>query len=860
MGATLPVLTHACASHVGVFATRFSLLYGANTLGAVAGALAAGFVLLGAFGVTKTIFGALSLNLGAAIASILLSRLPAFQKASPQNKEEPAKADDPTPRSLRFLTIIAALAGFLALALEVFWFRSLVLVFGSTTYSFSAMLAIFLAGTAVGPLLIGWIGDRCGITRLIPLIAGLCFFIAGITIAFSLNTIARLPDHLLNELAESGFSWEKLLTSKFLVSARIIFVPALFLSAVLPLCARAFRSAAGSAQSAARVYLANTVGATIGVLTAGFLLLPLFGLYQGLIGGALACVIIGIGCVLAVPGIPRLRPILPVLALFVALIWIAFREPWDRKKFALGAYFHPSAHSEAGRLRFEEVLKTSPLIVYNEGMSTTVGVFQSHDNTLRYTSNGKVEADSGTHSMINQRLIGHLPLLFHPGEPRNVVNLGLGAGVTLGALGQHPSVEKLHIVEIEPAALHVANAFAPYNHNILSHPKLTSYFNDARNYLHTTRTRYDVISSDPFEPVVAAAINLFTREHFENARERLNDDGIMCQWLPMYELSLEDYSALVGTFLSVFPQSLYFSTGYDSWLIGYKDRVRIDPEKLASRLAEPTVAASLAGIGFTKPEHFLGMLIADFSANPPRPPLRPVTDDDPFIEFTAPRRVLEATHLTNREHQLQLFEADRESGATSILDNTFSGTELETIRKHRRAIEIALRAGYEYAHVDGNIGLASAEEAIALAPDNPLVRHEAATIFNQAGNSFLRQGTQREALSYLRRAYEHQPQVFTNLYRFCLALLRSGERDAAGTFLAQGMRQFANSPFFYSLQGSMSAEAGDFKQALAFHKMAVEKAPRLDHLWEQYERTALVSGNDEALKKIQEARKRFTEE
>ncbi len=860
MGATLPVLTHAVASRAGVFATRFSFLYGANTLGAVAGSLGAGFFLLPAIGVGKTIFFALGLNLLAAVAAILLSRLAAFRTTPLLNREEPDAAAESSPRALRLLTVIAALAGFLALTLEVFWFRTLVLIFGSTTYSFSAMLAIFLAGTAVGPLLLGWIGDRRGATRLIPLFAGLCFFIAGVTIAFSLNTIATLPDHLLDELAESAFSWKQLLTSQFLLSARIIFIPALFLSAVLPLCARAFRSTAGSAQSAARVYLANTVGATIGVLTAGFLFLPLLGLYAGLIGGVLACVLIGLGCAILAPGIPRLRPILPVFAIFLTLIWLAFREPWDHRKFALGAYFHPTVHSESGRLRFEEVLKTSPLIVYSEGMSTTVAVLKSHDNTLRYTSNGKVEADSGTRSMINQRLIGHLPMLFHPGEPRNVINLGLGAGVTLGALGQYPGIENLHIVEIEPAVAYVANAFAPYNHNILHHPRLTAYFNDARNFLLTTGNRYDVISSDPFEPVAAGAIHLFTVEHFKLARERLNDDGIMCQWLPMYELSLEDYSALVGTFLSVFPQSLYFSTGNDSCLIGFKDRVRIDPEKITARLAEPAVAASLAEIGFTRPEHFWGMLIADFSVTPSRPPVRPVTDDDPFIEFTAPRRVLETTHLTNREHQLQLFEAGRDARAPSVLEKTFSGDELETIHKHRNAIEIILRAGYEFANVDASTGFASAEEAIALAPDNPLVRYEAATIFNAAGNSLLRQGTHRESIAYLRRAYEYQPQEFTNVYRFCVALLRTGESDAAGALLAQGMQQFPDSPFFFSLQGSQSAELGDFQQALAFHKIAVEKAPGLDHLWEQYERTALIAGDDKALKTIQDARKRFTEQ
>lgn len=869
MGATLPLLTRAIAGRARGFATRFSFLYGGNTLGAVAGALAAGFVLLPRFGVTKTILLAITLNLVAAAGAFFLSvilRPKAVSKDISSPPGERAEAAALTlPSSL--LTFLAAAAGFLSLYFEVFWFRTLVLVFGSTTYSLAAMLAVFLTGTALGPLLIGWLGDRGETAKRIPMIVGLCFFAAGVAIVFPLNLIGRLPDRFLADLSASNFSWNQLITSKFIHSAQLILAPAIFLGAVLPLCAKGFRAIAGAgpgetapgAVAAARVYLANTFGAAAGAILGGFVLLPYTGLYHGLLGGGAACILVALACVFPLGYAPRLRLLLPVLTVFLALVWYVFNEPWDRSKFALGAYFHPGAHSEAGRVRFGEVLETSSLLVYEEGIAATVSVLESHENTLRYMSNGKVEADTNIRAMMNQRLLGHLPMLLHPGEPRRVMNIGLGAGITVGAMGCYPGLSTIDTLEIEPAVRLAADAFSEYNHDVLRHPSLSIYYNDARNFLLTSRENYDVICSDPFEPVVAGAIHLFTREHFTLARRRLADDGIFCQWIPMYELSLEDYTALVGTFVSVFPQTLYFSTGADSILIGFNDRVRIDPAKAARRLLIPEVAASLADIGFTKPEHLWGILIADFSSSPPRRPERLITDDDPFVEFTAPRSALEQTHHHNRRLQLDFFEEGREKRLNSPFMAAFSEEERGAIESQQTALQDALRAGLEFAQGNMQLALDHAAEAIERAPENPIVRDEVSEIYSTVGNSVLKLGDHGRAIELLRKANEYQPDVFKHLYRLALAYLRSGESAQAAEILAAGIKQFPDSPFFYSLHGSLSLEAGNMREALAFHQIAVEKAPRLAHLWDQYERAAQIGGDEALLSKIQNQKRDRTE-
>ena len=820
MGGSLPLLARGLAGQEASFSRRFGLLYGLNTLGAMAGAVGAGFVLLPRLGLLWTLVVGAGLCLAAAVLAIATA-------GKAEGSDEPkADAEEPTSRA-RWPLILAALSGALALALEVVWFRALVMVFGSTTYSIAVMLGIFLGASAIGALLASVLCRYVG-KRWIPMIAGISLVVAGALVLQSILWFGGSPQAFVEGLAED-FTWENLLIRKLALALRLIALPTVCLGLVLPLAAVLVRSSTGSAQAAGSVYLANALGSTAGVLFGGFVLLPLVGLrYSLLILGA-ACAVFGIVVGLAQhrESRPAAAPYFAIIALAVAgfLGAIAWSQPWDAKSFALGAYFGATSHSGSGNVRFDELLHTSRLRYYEEGATSTVAVLEGHRNNLHFTANGKVEADTSPHSMINQRLVGHLPMLLHPAGAKSVLNVGLGAGVTAGAMASHPNLVQFDVVEIEPAARGVAEVFSELNENLLDHPKLRLVWNDARNFLEVTPHRYDVISSDPFEPVVAGAIHLFTREHYELARSRLAEGGVLCQWIPMYEMSQDDYAALVKTFSSVFPGALLFSTGADSILIGFREEQ--GQEELAgrirSRMADTDVAASLAGVGFHSAESILGLLVGSVAPDDAElAGLEVMNDGWPHVEYSAPKNAILPTYRANREVQIALFE-----------QSIASSDPTSPVTAQRRAVLDALRSGLVLG-VDPAQARSLAESARALVKDHPIVNQEAYQTFHALGAAALGRGELAAATQLLAKSLECRSDEFRPAYSLALCQLRMGNLPLAKQLIDHGSLRFANSPYFPSLRAAIHRSDGELADACVQHENAIRRAPRLEQSWTQY--------------------------
>jgi spermidine synthase len=205
-----------------------------------------------------------------------------------------------------------------------------------------------------------------------------------------------------------------------------------------------------------------------------------------------------------------------------------------------------------------------------------------------------------------QRMLGHLTTLV-PENPRSVLVIGCGAGVTAGAVSISPSVESVVIAEIEPLVPRVVSTyFAEHNYDVVRNPKVHVQIDDARHYLLTSDRKFDAITSDPFDPWVKGAATLYTREFFEVIRDHLNDGGIVTVFVQLYESGMQAVKSEVATFLEVFPNGMIFGNthqggGYDVVLLGQKGDARIDVDRIEQRLASPEfagVAQSLAEIGF----------------------------------------------------------------------------------------------------------------------------------------------------------------------------------------------------------------------------------------------------------------------
>jgi spermidine synthase len=230
-------------------------------------------------------------------------------------------------------------------------------------------------------------------------------------------------------------------------------------------------------------------------------------------------------------------------------------------------------------------------------------------------------------------------MLLHP-NPKRVFVLGLGTGMTLGAVSVHPEAEHVVLAELEPSVAPAARTFADFNHDVLDSPKLHTVFADGRNYLLTTRERFDVITADPIHPWTRGSAYLYTREYYRLAADRLAPGGVMTQWLPIYELRPEDVATVVRTFQEAFEHSVLWLTQYDAELLGSNDPIVIDEERLAARMATPAVAADLAMVEMGSVDDFLSYFVAGDRGLREFARIGGVnTDDNLLLEFSAPRSV-----------------------------------------------------------------------------------------------------------------------------------------------------------------------------------------------------------------------------
>jgi spermidine synthase len=261
-----------------------------------------------------------------------------------------------------------------------------------------------------------------------------------------------------------------------------------------------------------------------------------------------------------------------------------------------------------------------PQILYaGEGANASVAVSEASNGHRNFHVSGKIEASTEPEDMRLQRMLGHLPALLHA-RPKSVLIVGFGAGVTAGTFVTHPTVERIVICEIEPLIPRVIGKyFAAQNENVLEDPRLQIVYDDARHYLLTTNEKFDVITSDPIHPWVKGAAALYTREYFELVRSHLNPEGVVSQWVPLYQSTAEVVKSELRTFFEVFRGGTVWSNnrggiGFDIVLLGSRSEATMTRESLARRLSRrdhANVLKSLGVIEFASADAVMSTYLAD---------------------------------------------------------------------------------------------------------------------------------------------------------------------------------------------------------------------------------------------------------
>lgn len=602
MGATLPVAARSVSlTSRGV--SWLGFLYTGNLAGAVCGCLLAGFYLLREHDTVVATSLAAATNATVSIIGFSLAGRVAYSPARPiaegtHQTTDRAVTSSATLRPSRVHMAIA-LSGYCALAAQVIWTRQLGIVFGATVYAFSIIVASFLMGLGIGSGLASLLLQRVSSPRVA---LGWSQMLLAVAITYTGYMATAVLPYWSMGADELSNVWLVFLFDATR-SVCVILPPTILWGASFPLALGSIGSRANdSARVTGGLYAANTLGAVLGALSSSLWLVAWLGTHgtQRLVVG----ISVLAGLLMLVPHSRRLARRSPALRMnrtaalaVVSLAAISVGQTIPPMPGLLVAY---------GRNAASYLGAEGDITYVAEGVHSSIAVSRLPDGTLLYHNAGKIQASSQTIDMRLQRMLGHLTTLV-PRNPSSVLVIGCGAGVTAGAVSMDPAVEQVTLVEIEPLVpFAAAKYFSAYNHDVLHNPRVQLHIDDARHFLLTTEARFDAITSDPLDPWVKGAANLYTREFFELARRHLNPGGVITVFVQLYQTTPAAVKSELATFFEVFPDGTIFGntrggTGYDAVLLGRLDSSPIDLGQLELRLSRPeyaTVSRSLADIGF----------------------------------------------------------------------------------------------------------------------------------------------------------------------------------------------------------------------------------------------------------------------
>ncbi|PWT79843.1 MAG: hypothetical protein C5B44_06260, partial [Acidobacteria bacterium] len=622
----------------------------------------AGFLLLPAFGVRRTIYVAAVINIVIGVLAVLKDRAsgptrldaPVTHdlKASPKMVEEYGS-------STRFWMLCAFVSGFVTIATQVAWTRLLSMIIGSSTYAFSVVVALFLIGLSLGAYVVGR-RNRSGTLRRTMFKVELA---TAASLVLSLVVIGLLPDLLLQVgLRLHLNSWITLLALQTAAAALLIVLPAFLMGTVMPLVLVWAGGQRDSVGLVGRSYAVNTIGAITGAFSSGFILIPKTTTrFTVLLAASMCIMVAGVAYRPAAnakdPALARTFAVGSsfVLIIIFCLVLPAANVPrMNLEALSIGAY--DSLVRVLARTRDvseSTEAQTGPaehrLLMFEEGTTSTVTVRKDWNSTSMAINGRTNGSDLG--DMPTQVMLGQLPVLLAP-NLRKALVVGFATGVTAGAMLQSP-LEAVECVELERATIKGSRYFEHVNNRPLTDPRLHLIIDDARTYLRVTNERYDMIVSEPSHPWVPGVANLFTRDFFELGRDRLAENGIFVQWLQIYQLSTDSLRSALATYNGVFPYVLVFrvggvAKGKDLLLIGSMQPLTMD--RIAERLKDSRIQTELARVEMNAEANVRSWFVCDQTRLKPAVAGAIInSDDNMHIEVTVPREAFKPLMEANSE-------------------------------------------------------------------------------------------------------------------------------------------------------------------------------------------------------------------
>lgn len=607
MGGTLPVLSRFVVRRADRIGRGLGLLYAANTAGAVLGAFLAGFVLVEALGLYRCTAVAVGLNLAIALVVLALAggarRGAAADAVAAGEAAGPADGNPAAPQAkgasrvkpeldARLLAIVFALSGFASLGYEIHWTRALQHFLGNSTYAYSAMLTTFLLGLSAGGWAGGVIADRA---RHPAAWLGWVQLSIGATVALTVPLIWSGLPRIAGEafLTPANVAWHTYLIRRFLVAFLVMAPPTLLIGMTFPLVNRiGIHGLTRLGHGVGFLYFANTCGAILGSLAAGFVILPALGPKGGILAIAALSALIGATVHAARDGGGRGSRIAGA-ATAAAVLLAAF--PFARLTGGMLA----DGQAPGDRVLFDA-----------EDPIASVRVYEKPNGDREVAVDGHRIGGSAAGMQRKEKVLAHLPFVMVPQAP-NVLAVGLGSGITLGSLALHDEVRSLTCIEIVPSVPEATDFFRAEHHDVLDDPRVRVVIEDGVQFLLTTTDRYDIISSDSkINPHYVGNAPLLARDYYELCRGRLTDDGVMVQWLPLH-LPESIMRMVTRSFAEAFPHcALFWHYPYNLIQIGSRAPIEADLDRARRLAADPRVGGEMEFLQLENPEALASLFVA----------------------------------------------------------------------------------------------------------------------------------------------------------------------------------------------------------------------------------------------------------
>lgn len=643
MGGTLPAVTRAVERAEDSGRRLLGILYGANTLGAVVGALTTTFFSIEVLGIRRSIWVATLFNLLVFVFARRLAKTLGSGSFG-ANGSSPAEAPSEPPVDatlvgshrvpVRLVLVSAAVVGFAFFLMELVWYRMLAPLLGGSSYTFGLILAVALAGIGIGGLLYGS-GARTRRPTLLAFSVTCSLEALFLVVPLALGDKLAVFALVLRDMGGMGFF--SLVFAWTIVVSVVVLPGAIIAGYQFPLLVAILGS--GRDRVGAEVgwtYAWNTAGAILGSLAGGFGLLPLLsatGTWRFVV-----VLLVALGAVTAISGARRQSPGKIALPLVIALASLALVTAAGPTAFwrhsAIGAGRMKLTFDDRNELT-DQIRRKNRIVFWQaDGRESSIAM-QSVDGTA-FVISGKVDGHARNDAS-TQVMSGLLGAALHP-DPRRAMVIGLGTGSTAGWLAKVPTIEQVDVVELEPDIAEVARQCVPVNQDVLANPKVDLLIGDGREILLTTEQSYDVIFSEPSNPYRAGIASLFTRDFYEAVSPRLTDEGIFIQWLQGYEVDGQIVRTALATMGVVFDSvEIWHTNPSDLMLLASNRPIRHDAQRLRDRLAsEPFKTAMNRIWGVEGIEGFYAGFIATDSLT------RAIvgqetrwinTDDRPIIEF-----------------------------------------------------------------------------------------------------------------------------------------------------------------------------------------------------------------------------------